>query len=451
MTKLTSYNNPQLPTITNTTKSLLDNVTSALGVSREVMPGLEQIEHVWSNLPRLLGMIPPDIRDERMMRLCVAVAAGLFDSAINYAWNLTIVELRKKVIRFGLPIVSQITSKQLDENKLLEITDYDLLKLCLELSIITEDGYFKLDQCREIRNNFSAAHPAVGLLDEDEVVNFISRCAREALSIINVPAGVDFKSLVSAIKGGSFSVEQTGYWSESIKRTHFAQRELISTALHGMYCDENLGQTARNNCALLFPSVYEIDGVSGKIIDQHQSYIGKGETSKAAASRDFFTKFGMIEHLSEAERHSIISIACDRLMSVHQEMNNFYTEPAFAERLSEVVSTSSIPDAVRDKYVHTVVACAIGNGYGVSWGASSIYENLIRNFTPKAIESMLLLPQANEIASRRIATLNICLDNFRKLVSLLNEDSIPVRVKPIYDQYAKKDMRSAFVDALRRV
>ena len=50
---------------------------------------------------------------------------------------------------------------------------------------------------------FSAAHPAMGALDEDEVVNFISRCAREALSDVNVPAGVNFNELIAAIKGRS--------------------------------------------------------------------------------------------------------------------------------------------------------------------------------------------------------------------------------------------------------
>lgn len=176
MNDLVQENIDNLPAITAGTNDLLDKINSALGVSRDVLPSKENIDHTWDNLPRLLSKIPSELRDERMIRLCLAVSVGLFDSAINYVWNSTIVELRQKVIRFGLPIVAQLRSKPLDESNLLEMMDHDLLKLCLELNLITEEGYFKLDQCRAIRNSFSAAHPAMGALDEDEVVNFISRC-----------------------------------------------------------------------------------------------------------------------------------------------------------------------------------------------------------------------------------------------------------------------------------
>ena len=34
-----------------------------------------------------------------------------------------------------------------------------------ELNLVTEEGYFMLDQCRDVRNNFSAAHPTIGPVD----------------------------------------------------------------------------------------------------------------------------------------------------------------------------------------------------------------------------------------------------------------------------------------------
>jgi hypothetical protein len=360
-----------------------------------------------------------------MVRLCVAVSVGLFDSAINYIWNSTIVELRHKVIRFGLPIVAQLTSKSLDENKLLEMMDHELLKLCLELNLVSEEGYFKLDQCRAIRNSFSAAHPAVGVLDEDEVVNFISRCARAALSDVNVPAGVNFNELIVAIKAGQFNADQTAYWSSAITGTHSAQRELIATALHGMYCDAALGQSARTNCATLFPPAVQLDGIPAKIIDQHQSYVGKGEEAKVSASRDFFTRFGLLGLLSDAERHSIISIACDRLSAAHQGMNNFHNEPPFAARLHEIAGASAIPETVRFKFVETVLSCALGNQYGVSWAAASYYESMIKDFSPKELEIMLSIPSTKTLAGNKVNAYPACRKRFAELVGLLAGVDLP--------------------------
>lgn len=421
-----------LPAITSGTDDLLVQITGALGVARDVLPSKDQIDTAWGNLPRLLSKIPSELRDERMIRLCVAVSVGLFDSAINYVWNSTVVELRQKIIRFGLPIVGQLTGKAIDESKLLEMMDHELLKLSLELNLITEEGYFKLDQCRAIRNSFSAAHPAMGVLDEDEVVNFISRCARSALSDVNVPAGVNFADLIIAIKNGPFNPDQSSYWTAAIKGTHTAQRELISTALHGMYCDETLGQSARNNCATLFLPSVELDGVPAKIIDQHQAYIGKGEEAKAAASRDFFTKFNMLGMLSEAERHTIVSTACDRLNAAHQGMNNFYNEPPFAARLHEIVGASNVPETVRWKFVEAVVSCAMGNQYGVSWAAASHYHAMIKDFSPRAMELMLSIPGSKTLAGNKMASHFACRKRFAELVSLLSGANIPTALQANY-------------------
>lgn len=76
-----------LPDISPLSSPMLAQLTTALGVPRDVLADDEQIEHAWSQLPRLIKRIPPDLRDERIVKMCVAVASGLFDAAINYVWN----------------------------------------------------------------------------------------------------------------------------------------------------------------------------------------------------------------------------------------------------------------------------------------------------------------------------------------------------------------------------
>ncbi len=122
--------------------TILVALTTALGVPRDILAADNQIEHAWSSLPRLLSRIPPEQRSHTLVRMCVAVATGLFDSAINYAWNAAVMELRAKVRRFGLNVVPQVTDKSFDETALLDLKDADLLQLCLKLNLISEEGYF---------------------------------------------------------------------------------------------------------------------------------------------------------------------------------------------------------------------------------------------------------------------------------------------------------------------
>ena len=107
-----------LPAVIDVTGPMLTALTAALGVERAIIATDEQIGHVWSNLPRLLSRIPAEHRSETLARMCVAVAAGLLDSAINYAWNAAIVELRAKVRRFGLTVVPQVIKQTLRRGRL---------------------------------------------------------------------------------------------------------------------------------------------------------------------------------------------------------------------------------------------------------------------------------------------------------------------------------------------
>ena len=136
------------------------SLTQALGIPREVLAPDDEIIHAWRNLPRELQGIPGELRGELIARMCVAVSTGLFDGAINYIWNATILHLQQRVRDFGLPVVAQILQKDFEEKHLVDLQDSELIDLCLKLNLITEDGFFFLDQCRNTRNNFSAAHPA---------------------------------------------------------------------------------------------------------------------------------------------------------------------------------------------------------------------------------------------------------------------------------------------------
>jgi hypothetical protein len=127
-----------LPAIADVTGQMLTALTDALGVDRGVLATDKQIEHAWINLPRLLARIPAEHRSETLVRMCVAVATGLFDSAINYAWNAAVLELREKVRRFGLGVVPQVIGQPFDEDALVDLNDADLLQLCLTLNLISE-------------------------------------------------------------------------------------------------------------------------------------------------------------------------------------------------------------------------------------------------------------------------------------------------------------------------
>jgi hypothetical protein len=429
-----------LPALIENTLPVLQELTSALGVSRDMLSSDEEIESAWKNLPRIIKKIPPQLRTEELVRMCVAVATGLFDSGINYIWNAAVIELREKVKRFGLKVVRQVIEKdKFDNQALLELQDSELLDLCLKLNLITEDGYFFLDQCRDIRNNFSAAHPAVGKLDDNEFLSFVNRCAKYALGNEINPVGVDIQSFVTAIKGIRFSKDQRDEWVQRLSKTHEAQLQLLIGTLHGLYCDPSSSEEARLN-AYSIASQFS-DNLSPKIvselIDRHQEYLAKGDEKRHQKSQQFFEKLGLLELLGEGERHSIISNACKHLYNVHMAFDNFYNEPPFAERLLHIASQGSMPDTAKQEYVEVVLTCAIGNQYGISRAAYPYYVEMVKGFTPKELAIFLELPETRSIVGNRIRSYGRCWDAFKRLVALIDPESVPVKAKKAYKEWQK--------------
>ncbi len=428
----------ELPEIAASSSSALAQVTSALGVPREFSASDEEIAHAWAELPRLLDRIPVRIRSEHHARMCLAVSAGLFDAAINYVWNSAVLELRNKVSRFGLNVVEQFTNKDFDEDKLNDLKDSELLDLCLKLNLISEDAYFFLDQCRDTRNNFSTAHPPMGTIDDDEFIVFLKRCAKYALSETSNPTGVDTRALIESIKSARFTAEQTREWFQRIENTHDAQRNLIFSTLHGIYCDASAPEEARLNALDVCKenSSRFSPKTRSQLLNRHSDYVAKGKAGQQIASRDFFEKLGLMALLSDAERHTIVSTACSRLVSVHQGMYNFYNKPPFAERLREITDQIAVPESCRQEYVSAVMLCAIGNQYGVSNAAFDDYCAMISSFSPQELAIVLKLPRGRTNVGQRIAAHHRCKKQFQTvLIECIDSASIPVSGKSEYDYW----------------
>lgn len=427
----------KLPAISGDSSAMLNKLMASLGLPRDIIASDIEIEYAWHNLPRELQQIPKDKLNVLLVRMCVAASTGLFDSAINYAWNCAILELRNRVRNFGLAVVPQITGKPFDEEKLNEMRDAELLELCVSLNLITEEGFFFLNQCREVRNNFSAAHPPVASIDDREFINFLSRCTKYALAGSVNPRGVDTREFLSALKNGKFSVEQEEEWTNRLNITHDQQREILFGTLHGIYCDSNSTQETRLNALAVALRLGDMLTPRAKtdMVDRHSAYLAKGEADKHRASRQFIAHLQLLPLLGATERHIIISNSCKSLMGVHNAMDNFYNEPPFAKQLLEYSKQGAIPDSVQDVYVESVVTCAIGNPYGVSRAALPYYDEMIRNFSPREISIMLQLLNSNsKQVGIRVNDHLTCRRRAGRLLELLDPKSIPTSSVRIYNQ-----------------
>lgn len=429
-----------LPALPNTVLPAIAELTEALGIPREVLASQEEIEYAWRDLPRELREIPGDLRGELIARMCVAVSTGLFDGAMNYIWNAAILQLRQKIRNFGLAVVAQIQQSDFEEKHLLELQDSRLLDLCLKLNIIDEDGFFFLDQCREVRNNFSAAHPTMGTVNDREFTTFLNRCVRYALADSSSPRGVDIGAFISAVKGPRFNNHQCQIWVQRLTETHDAQRQMLVNMVHGIYCDPATAEPARLNAIDICNDLSGAftSSIKSDLINSHSDYVAKGLEDKHTASLQFFEKLGLLGLLNESEQHVVFSRAIDRLWNVHNGMNNFYNEPPFAERLLEVTQQGAVPETIQDHFVQTVACCRVGNGYGVSNAAVPYYDQMIQGFSPREVATLIRAAVDNtSTIGRRLSNNGSCRRNLKTALELIDPASVSNSVKADYDRLTR--------------
>jgi hypothetical protein len=433
----------QLPELPQAVLPAIGQLTKILGIPRDVLASDEEIAYAWKDLPRELRSIPDSIRGELLARMCIAVSTGLFDSAINYSWNASVLQLREKVKNFGLPVVAQILQKDFEEKHLLDLQDSQLLELCVKLNLVSDDGFFFLDQCRNIRNNFSAAHPTIGTLNDREFITFLNRCVKYALADSASPRGIDIGAFISAVKGARFTDGQCSVWVDRLDATHDAQRELLFGMVHGIYCDPATPEPARLNTLDLCGAYSEkfTASIRSDLINKHSEYLAKGDSTRHVVSQQFFERLSLLNLLNESERHTIISKSVERLWTIHQEFNNFYNEPPFAERLEQLSQQGALPETVQEAFVQTVVGCYIGNGYGVSRLAEPFYVSIIKAFSPREITMMIRLARSNSVVSQRIKGGGSCRQRFIQALNLIDESSVPNSFKVEYEKLIGQQRR----------
>lgn len=360
-------------------------------------------------------------------KFVAAAVAGLFDAALNYLWDETIRNLRDKVARFDLAYFfdtvltdPSMRSKFKDESDLEKLDDWQLVKGCRETGIITDIGFRHLDYIRDMRNYASAAHPNHNELTGLQLVSWLQTCIREVLG--KEPEGpvVEVRKLLHSLRSESLTGDDVPPIESAIEHLPADLARSLLRSLIGMYCDPQLSASTRTNIMLVAPAVWSVTDEDGR----HEAGLkqatlsANGEASRAKYAREFLELVGGLSYLPSDALAVEIGTAVDALSAAHSGWNNFHGEAGPARILRNLVPASgAIPRAVLVKFVKTVALCRIGNGYGVSWAATGMYDEIIGLWTNDAAKAFVHLLSDVEFSSR--VRLGSCAAHYKAIAQQL--------------------------------
>lgn len=404
-----------------------DNVTSAIETfevrissylesmglpTNDILTPVSLRRPIFQNMDTALDRLTEEQKSKAVYisKFSAACAVGLFDASLNYLWNETVKDLRNKVSRFDIVYFFDITvgnsaqgEKFKNEADLEKLPDWQLIRGCHEIGIITEVGFQHLDYIRNMRNHASAAHPNQIEITGLQLISWLETCIREVLANEPNEPAIKIRALLNNLRHEQISESELPSIEAGLDSLPETQADSLLRAILGMYADSNISSQAKDNIRIIAKSVWKVvsDEARREIGVQQATHAANGNTTKSNLIREFIEVVDGLKYLTEVTRSAEISDALDNLMTAHEGWNNFYTEVAPARLLHRIVpDNGDIPGAVISKYVKAITMCRIGNGYGVSWNASDYYDDLLARFQDVQIRSFINLLYNSEVISR---------------------------------------------------
>ncbi len=352
----------------------------------------EQRKQAISNLPFVMSDLDAGqkLAATYLSKFVAACAMGLFDAALNYLWDETVRNLREKVARFDLNYFydSVITdpdrrSRLKDADDLENLEDWRLISGCRETGIIGEVGFKHLDYIRDMRNHASAAHPNHNEITGLQLAAWLQTCVKEVLGKEPEGAAFEVRRLLKSLREESLSKSDVPHIGPAVEKLPEELSRSLMRAAFGMYTDTKLGAQTSANIRLVAGEIWHSCGEEARHEAglKHATLSANGEASRARLAHEFLELVGGLTYLPPDTLSLEISRALDVLLSAHHGTNNFYNESAPARILQSLVPPNgAVPKAVARKYVEVLTLCVIGNGYGISWSAGPVYNDLIERW-----------------------------------------------------------------------
>ncbi|WP_137768024.1 hypothetical protein [Curtobacterium sp. SGAir0471] len=387
--------------IVNFEELMLGHVSS-LGLPREeVLIGVQERVQVLSNLQGAISELPAEYRANSMYlsKFALAVSAGLFDAALNYLWDETISELRRRIVDYDLSYFFDLAISDPEKRKdlqdpedLAKITDDELIRAAATVGFISAVGQRQLDVVRFMRNHASAAHPNQHELKPFQLLGYVQTCIAEVILLPESQTMVDTSRLLRNVREEKVTRTDAAGYESLFAALRFEQVTALANGLFGIYSRPDSTTSARDNIRLLVPYLWPHipEKTRATFGVKYMRFKANLDVQQASLAREFLETVGGASYLPTEVRVAEIAVLVDRLLGAHEAYDNFYNEPPIAKQIQDYIGDQEVPAGVRERYVAVLVDVFLGRRTGIGQNAKPVYQQLLDKLTPEEAALALL-------------------------------------------------------------
>jgi hypothetical protein len=408
--------------------------------SAGIFVGVRERINVFNNLEGVIAQINQKEKQQwlYLSKFVAGVASGLFDAALNYLWDETILQIRKRVIQYDLEyfydnaVAGEKRKRLKDESDLIKVDDFELIKGSKEIGLISDLGFKHLEYINFMRNWASAAHPNQNEITGLQLISWLETCVKEIISLPISNITITIKKLLYDVK--STTISQIEAEEIALFFTNLTQEQAnnLVSGFFGIYTKPDTDSQTRQNINRLLPLIWErVDEDTRDTFGlKYGNFVANNFQQEKKLSREFLQLVNAESYIPDDLRIVEIEAAIDNLATSHRGFNNFYNEPTFAMQLYRMVGNPpKVPKALNKKYVYTIVETFLSNGNGVASFAEQTYIEMLSNLNSFQANIAALSFNDTQISSKLQHSL--CAKKFRELIEI---------VKPIITSPAIKDL-----------
>lgn len=423
--------------------------------SEGIFVGVPERMNVFKNFDSVIVQI--DEREKQqslyLSKFIAGVASGLFDAALNYLWDETILQIRKRVVQYDLEyffdnaVAGEKRKRLKDESDLVKVDDFELIKGSKEIGLISDLGFKHLEYINYMRNWASAAHPNQNEITGLQLISWLETCVKEVISLPISNITIQIKKLLADVKSTTISEKEAH--DIAVFFTYLTQEQVnnLVSGFFGIYTKPDTDSQTLQNINRLLPLIW--DRVDEDTRDtfglKFGNFVANNFQHEKKLSREFLQLVNAEQYIPDDLRIAEINRAIDNLATSHRNFNNFYNEPNFALQLYRIVGNPlKLPKILDKKFVYIIVETFITNGNGIARDAEPIYIEIISNFNSIQANKAVLSFNDTIIASK--LQHKLCIQKFKELIELLK----PIVTSPVIkDLITKIENYSGRFDNMR--
>lgn len=432
---------------TDTTK--FEAYLEHLGLPTEnIIAPLAERKNIENNLPAFIESLPPEVkRDARYLSKFVAGAAiGLFDASLNYVWNEVVLNLREKVVVYGLDMFFDAAvgggRRELysTEEDLSGLKDNTLINTCRKLELISDVVYTKLNHILTMRNDIGASHPNVYSINAFELLGWLQTCVQDILNDKPSASAIQIKSFIENLKKSTVVLDEATILSmeRPLNDLSLQNTDNLLTSVFGIYAADATSNVVRKNIALFAPHIWNrsSDNVKYKLGVTIDGYKNNLHNEKHALGMEFFAFCGGNRYQSLDSRIIALDGHADDLLDARYAWDNFYNEPPHMRKILSYLGTENdLPVERSQKIIKTVLICRIGKGIpyntGVSPAGKPLYDQFFNLLGDQNIILTLIAMHSNEV---RVNLDNrYCQDHMVSVLEILKSNARSERIQEILE------------------